>query len=197
MDPASIKPAPGLTLATSLPDGAAGDMRAAMSRSMPTSQQLLFDVQVEPSTEPAKPTDPAVFGALDPKLKGKPLARYGFEYIFPARQIAFKDGADGTHNGAVEFDIAAYDSQGKLVNSLSQSIKLPLSEEQYRQLLKGPFRFFQQLDLPAGQLFLRIGVLDQTSNKVGTLEIPRLVEKKQAAPRPDASVTAPGGKDDR
>ena len=71
------------------------NMQAAMSRSMPTSTDLLFDVQVEPSTEPPKPTDPPILGTLDPKLaalsskNGKHLTRYGFEYVLPARQIAF------------------------------------------------------------------------------------------------------------
>jgi hypothetical protein len=39
-------------------------------------------------------------------------------------------------------------------------------------------RFFQQIDLPVGQLFIRVGVLDTTSNKVGTLELPLKVGKK-------------------
>jgi hypothetical protein len=119
---------------------------------------------------------------LDPKLTGKPLTRYGFQYLLPGRQIAFavpnNDAANATRLGALEFDIAAYDAQGKLINSLSQSIKLPLTPDQAQQLAKTPFRFFQQLDLPSGQLFLRIGILDRTSNKAGTLEIPLSVPKK-------------------
>ena len=153
-------------------------MRAAMGRSMPTSQQLLFDVQVEPSTEPAKPTDPSIFGVLSPKLKDKPLTRYGFVYALPARQLAFTDAADGFHDTTLEFDLAAYDAQGNVVTSLRQATKLHLTADQVQQLAKGPFRYFQQLDLPAGALFLRIGILDRTSSKLGTLEIPVTVPKK-------------------
>ncbi len=178
-DPSILKHTPSLTLATDAPSPAGPiDTRAAMGRAMPTSTDLLFDVQVEPSTEPAKPTDPPVFGILDPKLKDKPLTRYGFEYALPARQIAFTSGSNATRNAALEFDIAAYNAEGKLVTSLSQSIKLPLTADQAAQLSKGPFRFFQQLDLPPGKLFVRIGVLDPTSNKLGTLEIPIAVPKK-------------------
>jgi hypothetical protein len=43
---------------------------------------------------------------------------------------------------------------------------------------KEPIRFFQQIDLPPGQLFIRVGVLDHTSNKVGTLELPLKVGRK-------------------
>jgi VWFA-related protein len=167
----------GMSLGTSAPDASDG-MRAAMSRSMPVSTQILFDVQVEPSTEPARPTDPPVMGELDAKLKGKTLVRYRFQYIFPARQIAFAEGGEGKRIGSLEFDVAVYDAQGKLVTSLSQTIKPPLTQAQYEQLMKGPMRFLQQVDLPVGQLFVRVGILDGVSKKAGTVEIPVLVGKK-------------------
>jgi VWFA-related protein len=183
-DPTKMAPTPGLTrrmtLASTAPAPKPGD-KTFMGRSMPTSTDLLFDVQVEPTTEPPKPTDPPIMGALDPKLaalSSKKLKRYSFEYVLPARQIAFVTTPAGTRKGSLEFDIAAYDAEDKLVTSLSQTINLPITEAQYQQLLKGPFRFFQQLDLPPGPLFLRIGVLDATSNKAGTLEIPLTIQKK-------------------
>jgi hypothetical protein len=48
----------------------------------------------------------------------------------------------------------------------------------YEQLMKGPMRFFQQVDLPLGQLFVRVGILDGVGKKAGTVEIPVLVGKK-------------------
>jgi len=183
VDPATIKPSPGLTLAAILPEAGPhpdpeAEMSTAMGRSMPTSQQLLFDVQIEPSTQPAKPTDPPIFGMLNPKLKGKPLTRYGFQFAIPGRQITFTADPNATRHAALEFDLAAYDADGNLISSLSQSINLPLTAGQAAQLAHSPFRFFQQLDLPSGQLFLRIGILDRTSSKIGTLEIPLTIPKK-------------------
>ena len=179
IDPATIKPPPGLTLATTMPEAYAGDIRAAMSRSMPTSTQILFTVEVDPTTTPAKPTDPPVLGAIDAKLKDKPLSRYDILYAVPARQLAFADSPDGaTHKLSLDFDIAAYDGEGKLVTSLSQTISHTLTTDETQQLAKGPFRFFQQIDLPSGLHFLRIGVRDGTSNKIGTVEIPLTVPKK-------------------
>jgi VWFA-related protein len=187
VDPATIKPPPGLTLATTLPTSGPVDMRLAMGRAMPTSQQILFDVGVESSTEVVKTTDPqgSILGTLDPvvkvKLKDKPLIRYNFNYAIPARQIAFSAGPNGTHNGSLELDIAVYDADAKLVTGLSQTVKMPLSDDKYRQFIQGPFRISQQIDLPAGQFFVRIGILDRTSNKVGTLELPLTVAKGSGA----------------
>lgn len=66
---------------------------------------------------------------------------------------------------------------------------MPLSDAKYQAFIKGPFRFFQQLDLPAGALFLRIGIHDPASNKVGTLEVPVTVAKnsQRAAAQPNSS----------
>jgi hypothetical protein len=40
-----------------------------------------------------------------------------------------------------------------------------------------PLQFAQQIDLPVGQMYVRVGVLDKVSNKVGTVEIPLSVAK--------------------
>jgi hypothetical protein len=177
-DPAKLLPKAGLALTGDAPAAKVGNMSAAMSRGTPTSTQLLFDVKVEPVADPPRPTDPPVFGALDPKLKSKPLTRYGLLYELPLGQITFADAPGATHTGSVEFDIAAYDPLGKPVTSLTQKMSLPLSQDEYRQFTRTPFNFFQQLDLPPGELFLRIGVLDGASNRIGTLEIPLTVPKK-------------------
>ena len=178
VDPATIKPHPALALAASPPATGSVDMRTEMSRAMPTSTALLFDVQAEPTTEPAKSTDPQVIGVLATKLKDKPLTRYSFTYGLPGRQIAFTNGPNGTRHGSLEFDLAAYDGEGNVVTSLRQAIQLNLTAEQAAQLEHSPFRYFEQLDLPQGALFLRVGILDRTSDKVGTLEIPVTVAKQ-------------------
>jgi hypothetical protein len=115
-------------------------------------------------------------------LKRVRLVRYGFLFTLPPSQIDFADAGGGTYSGSVEFDVAAFDSDGNLVTILSQTQKLPLTTEEYQQFIATPFQFFQQLDLPPGQFTLRVGVFDTVSNKLGTLEIPLTVGKKPPAP---------------
>jgi hypothetical protein len=98
--------------------------------------------------------------------------------VVPVQQIAFT--GSNTHKGSLDFDIAVYDSNDRLLTGLSQIVKTTLTDATYQQQMsaKEPIRFFQQIDLPPGQLFLRVGVLDHTSNKVGTLELALKVGKK-------------------
>jgi len=181
-DLAKDKLPPGLTMSLTAPPAYAGNMKAPMSRGMATSKDILFDVGVEPSTIPPKPESnaPPILGTLAENLRGKHLVRYAFSYSVPAQQIAFTHGPNNTHKGSLDFDIAVCDPNDKLLTGLSQIVKTTLSDKTYQQQLTGkePIRFTQQIDLPPGQLFIRVGVLDHTTNKYGTLELPLKVGKK-------------------
>ena len=167
------------------------NMGESMRRGVPTSSQILFDVRVEPHTNVINPPGTATMGVLNPKLKDRALKRYDIQYIFPGRQIQFSDGANKTHHGALEFEVAAYDVDGTMLTSTSQSIDLPLSSDAYAKLQHSPFQFFQQLDLPPGDIFLRIGVHDVTADHIGTIEIPLAVTRKPGPP-PAGASPAPG-----
>jgi VWFA-related protein len=168
---------PELSLA--IPDG--GTMAAAMERGVPTSSQILFDVRVAPATDAPRPDDPAVVGTLDPKLAGKRLVRYDVIFIVPSRQLTFADGGDGLRKVSLEFDVSAYDVYGKLISTTGKTFAPPpLNADQYQRFLRDKPPFFQQIDLPPGETFLRVGVLDKFSARTGTLEIPLQVSGKLA-----------------
>jgi len=168
-----------LPLTTTAPEPYQSNMVASMGRGVPTASQILYSVRVEPDTEEAQPP---VKGTLDPKLAGKPLVRYGIRYSVPSRQFTFSEAPDGTRKCSIELDVAAYDVYGKRISGLSQTVNsLPLTADQYRQFLQRTFQPFQQIDLPPGEIFLRIGILDGVANKVGTLEIPLIVKKAKSA----------------
>ena len=178
-DTSKMKMPPGLSLSATPPPAAGGNMKAPMSRGLPTSSDILFDIEVLPSTTPRKPGAPPL-GTLNPSLQGKRFTRYGLQYAVPSKQIDFKDGSKQGHNGNLDFDIAVYDSNDKLLTGLSQVVKVNLSDEKYKEMLANqePIKLYQQIDLPPGALFLRVGVLDHNSDKVGTLELPLKVANK-------------------
>jgi hypothetical protein len=116
--------------------------------------------------------------------------RYDLEYYFPARQITFTQDANGVQKASLQFEAAAYDVYGKLITRISETRNLELAPDKYQQFVKAPPQpYFQQIDLPHGEIFLRVGILDGVSDRVGTLEIPLLVTKDSAvqAGRPGGS----------
>jgi len=149
----------------------------AMLHGAAPSTQLLFNVRVTPSTAPAKPGDPLVIGTLDPTLKGKSLVRYDLLFALSGDQIALVDGPDGTRKASIQLFIAAYDAEGNELNYLGWSNKWTLKPEQVTQFTQQSLPVPMQFDLPSGKIFVRFGVLDAASQRIGTLEISETVAK--------------------
>jgi VWFA-related protein len=149
---------------------------AAMAHGEANSTQLLFDVRVTPSTTPAKPDDPPVIGILSPALKRTHLVRYDFSYSM-ADQISLVDGGDGRRKASIEFVIEAYDGEGKTLNLLARTAQLTLRPDEVARFMQRPLRLPLQFDLPSGNIFVRVGVMDIASQKMGTLEIAESVAK--------------------
>ncbi len=175
---------PGLTLSyrkgynsertPTLQDPAPGPelMKASMEGNSLPATQILFDAAIQPVRQRVAAAKPAK-GAKTPPPKTFP---YQIRYGFPASQIAFLEDEYGKLHGAVEFDVVAYDVRRTRVALLTQTVNMPLSIEQFDQFAAGPFQFTQQIDLPPGQLWIHVGILDTVSNRVGTLEFPVMVE---------------------
>jgi VWFA-related protein len=144
------------------------EFTVAMGHGVAPATQLLFDVRVLP----AKPGGPAVMGSPNPMLKGKPLVRYEFAFSLPSDQITLEDGAGGTRKGSVELALTAYDGEGRMLNFVSQTGVVAVRPEMMAQFLERPFQVPLQLDVPVGKIFVRVGVRDVASEKVGTVEIP-------------------------
>jgi VWFA-related protein len=142
------------------------------------ASQLLFDATVTPSQP--KAADPASPQRTRIALAGKVPVSYDTVFALEPGQIAFADkrGDGGTYNGSVEFDLAAYDADGKAVGARSQTLNLTLTPDEYQEFEQTAFKFFLPIDLPPGEVTLRLGVFDGVSNKVGTLEVPLRVSKK-------------------
>lgn len=180
---------PGLTLTLTPPPAPKGNMKAPMSRGEPLSSDILFTVAIQPSTTAPKPGAPPILGTLDPRLKNHPLVRYTLQYIVPSEQFRFTPGPNNTHKGAAEFDVAVYNLDSKLLTGLSQTLNMPMSDDTYQKIVQQhtPLRFTQQIDLPHGQLFVRVGILDPATEKTGTLELPLHVGRNGTQPSaPDA-----------
>jgi hypothetical protein len=167
-------------------------MKASMEGNAPVATQILFDVGVWPSSL----SNPATGSQPQPATQSKAgkTVRYEIHYGFPASEIAFTEGFAGALDGSLEFDVVAYDVLRRRVALLTQTVTMHLSAEQYDDFVTKPYRFTQQIDLPPGQMSLHVGILDNVTSKVGTLEVPVYVSQvspKQRATLPPDVAPAP------
>jgi VWFA-related protein len=155
------------------------ELHAAMGHGAAPATEVLFDVRVSRATDPAELSNPQVMGNLSPALKGKHLVKYDVQYVFPPGQITLEDEVNGKRKGSVHFVIVAYNGQGKTLNTLTTNTTFTVMEDNVSHFLHAPFLFpfHLEFDLPPGQSFVRLGVLDVPSQRVGTLEIPVTVTK--------------------
>jgi VWFA-related protein len=152
----------------------------AIQRGAPASSQILFKVRVLPSDDPAlqglqAQAGPA--GLMADKLHGT-LTRYWMDFAVDMHQVAVPSASDGLHHAAVEFVAIAYDRDGKILNVANRSFKLNLKSAQYDQIMQTGLPQHQEIDVPTGEVYLRIGVHDLTTDRIGSIEIPLRVSAK-------------------
>ena len=73
-----------------------------------------------------------------------------------------------------------YDTDGKRTNYLDCGIQVNLKQEQYAHIMatNAPIPYRMTLDLPSGQIALRIVVYDPSAATIGSLELPIAVAAK-------------------
>lgn len=156
--------------------------QASMGLGALPSTQLLFTLQVTPSQTSEQRTGPLPKRAAGrrqiPTAAGKTNVAYDLLYKLDQTQISFSVTKDGTHTASLEFDLAAYNADGKVITVRSQTLKLPLTPAEYLDFIQIPFQFYLSIDLPPGPVSLRAGVFDGNTNRAGTIEIPLTVAKK-------------------
>jgi VWFA-related protein len=149
---------------------------AAMQHGVLPESQVLFKVRVVPAGDPAvkdEKISPGPAGSLVQTLK-PPLQRYVADYTIDPSGFASKPLPDGRVHRELELTQVAYDPEGIRLNYTDQGLAVDTPPAQAAQ--QG-IRLHQEIDLPAGQVFLRIGVHDLISGRVGTVEIPLQVAK--------------------
>jgi len=109
--------------------------------------------------------------------KGKELAPVELQkYLVDYRitDSAFKpNGPLSGKQPAFELAAAAYDAESRLLNGIVNITNgTNMGDASASQETKaGVFRIRQQLDVPAGAAWIRIGVRDKLTNRIGTLEV--------------------------
>lgn len=114
-------------------------------------------------------------GDLSPKVKG-PLERYALDYAADLHNASITETPDGLNHASLEFVAVAYDRDGARLNYIDKAFTVNMNEDQYKQAMQKGLQIHQQIDLPAGEVYLRAAIHDLTSDRVGSVEIPLMVK---------------------
>ncbi len=146
-------------------------MRTAMLHGGPDPTELIFVASVRPSSADAEPAI-AQGNQASKKLSG-PYRRYTVSFVTNPREVNWTPAPDGTHHCALEFLTFVYDTDGKLVNMQTNGISANISAERFPELLKQNLEYHQQVSVPVkGEYYLRLGMRDAGTDRVGALELP-------------------------
>jgi VWFA-related protein len=140
----------------------------SMQRGMPASSQIIFDVRVA-SPDQNPPSGPVV--GTNSAMKNR-AARYSIDYAAVLGTIGLTQSAPGTWQGHVAALAIAYDHDGNRVNWAVNDLPLNLDQASTDRAAHSGLQIHQVLDLPAGDVFLRVGIYDPTSGHFGTFEVP-------------------------
>jgi VWFA-related protein len=102
-----------------------------------------------------------------------PFRRYAIQLGIEARNMICPATPDGIHQCTLDLSIAAYDASGASINLAGGVVQANMAAGQYDSTPRPELSFHQDVSVPIASLtFLRIGVRDRGSGKIGAVELP-------------------------
>ncbi|MGB9146319.1 MAG: VWA domain-containing protein [Acidobacteriaceae bacterium] len=160
--------------------GMASPIVAALERGAPPLSQIVFEARVLAASDPAAKmvkvaAGPA--GELASHLRA-PVVRYLVDFSIDPHGIEWTAMAGGEAHAEIEVSMVAWNGDGERVNYTDKGIAFNLNPAQAAVVAKGGLPIHQEIDLPAGRIYLRVAVHDLRSGKIGSMEVPLEVAKK-------------------
>jgi VWFA-related protein len=160
----------------------------AMQHASPPSRQILFSVTVG-TMGGKKKIDRSVLGnALVPAKVRDPSApievqHYMIDYTLQGSALRFTPLANASYRNVLTLMVTSFDREGRMLTAVSSVGASELQPAAYNQVITGKFGVRQEVDVPAEAASLRLGIQDQMSNHLGTVDIPLPVPPLPAQPR--------------
>jgi VWFA-related protein len=132
----------------------------SMDLGMPQSEQILLKARIVPVA--AKPND----------LTGKDKNHYSIDFAIDLKDLTLKPEANGMHTGALNVSLIVYDRYGGIIKRQDHLIELNPKPDAYKVFQQAGVQLHFDLAVPNGNYWLRTGIYDRGSRKVGTMELP-------------------------
>ena len=146
-------------------------VRAAMEHGAPDPTELIFVAGVRPNTNKVE-TSLAKGNQASKNFTG-PYRSYTVTFSTRAGDFECPAGPDGAHHCTITFLTCVYDANGTPLNTQTDGINVSIPADQYAEAPHRNFVHHQQISVPAkGMYFLRMGIRDDDSGKLGAFEIP-------------------------
>jgi VWFA-related protein len=138
-------------------------LRAALQPGMPPATSMLLTASIELPDAARK----------DVKLN----------YVIDSNGVDFADVPDGKKRAQLDCMVIAFDSSGKEVAHASDTLDATVPLNAYAAIQKYGLPAHQLLSLPPGNYNLRIGVMDRTTQQIGTVDAPLEIPGQAIAQR--------------
>lgn len=156
-----------------LMSGRTSPLISAMQHGSMELSQVIFEVRVVPASDPEVSAEKPTQGPAGMVTKGlKHPQRYMVDYWVDPREVDAKPTADGRQERDIEVTQVAYDSEGIRENFTDTPMGVNLTPADVQKALQAGIPLHQEIDLPEGKGFLRVGVHDLVSGRIGTVEVP-------------------------
>lgn len=136
---------------------------------MPNFDQILFKVAVFPSSPQPAPDAPRA--GTNTQLK-PPLTRYGVDFAVTPEDLKLTLENDGKRHGRIEVMLIAYDHDGNVLNILRRKSPIAMEPKMYEATRKMGLQVHEEIDVPAGEVYLRTGIFDLAAGNCGTVGFP-------------------------
>jgi VWFA-related protein len=146
--------------------GAVDPLLPFMDLGMPQTEQILYKALIKPLSEAPPSSSDA-----KPTAKG-PQKRYSVDFALDLKDLDLKLDSNGLHNGTLNLSLIVYDRYGEVASREDHLVALNIKPDVYTIFQQTGVQLHAEIRVPKGQYWLRTGVYDQASHKVGTMEVP-------------------------
>ncbi|MGC2615640.1 MAG: VWA domain-containing protein [Terracidiphilus sp.] len=131
-----------------------------MDLGMPQSEQILYKVRIVPSA--ARENEP---------IEKKDKNHYTLDFAIDLNDLKLDLGANGLHKGTLNVSLIVYDRYGNVISHEDHVAELNIKPDVYATFQNTGVQLHSELVVPNGNFWLRTGVYDKRSRKVGTMEV--------------------------
>jgi hypothetical protein len=111
------------------------------------------------------------------------VQHYTIEYTLDGSELRFVPQQNAGFRNTLALMIGSFGQEGRMLTGWSSLAKSDLPSEVYKKVMTGEVGFQEELDIPVEAISMRLGVQDQMSNHLGTVDVPLPVPPDPNVPR--------------